>query len=266
MRTGRDLEHAHRQNAKIIQGLPSNIATPAPLATLGWLSIEAHIAIMKLTFLWKILCLLVNNIYRRIVIFVILQIQTGVIDTNRCYLRSPIVGMYQLVKTYGFLEMLKDGINSDDFGCFLEKKRLVRKRVLESELNRWKATCIMHEQLDMYVETNNRTAMHPWWIFSRNMPNMMRKVASVMALLMGGQPRALQRNIEGRRCRICETLENDDSVHVLFICSSLHKIRGPSWKKIVETMPTAMARDIDSLSYRNRLSCLLSGFWRQLYS
>ena len=46
-----ELESAHREHAKIIQGLPNNVPNPAPLATLGWMSISSYVAIMKLRFL-----------------------------------------------------------------------------------------------------------------------------------------------------------------------------------------------------------------------
>ena len=39
------LESIHRQNAKLVQSLPSNVHTPAPLATIGWISMFAHIAV-----------------------------------------------------------------------------------------------------------------------------------------------------------------------------------------------------------------------------
>ena len=34
-----ELETAHRQHARLVQGIPINIPNPAPLATLGWMSI-----------------------------------------------------------------------------------------------------------------------------------------------------------------------------------------------------------------------------------
>ena len=43
-----ELETAHRVNAKIIQGTPMNIPSPAPLATLGWLSIKSYIFLIRI--------------------------------------------------------------------------------------------------------------------------------------------------------------------------------------------------------------------------
>ena len=45
------MEAAHRQNANIIMNLPKSTPKPAPLALLGWKSIESYIAYMKITFM-----------------------------------------------------------------------------------------------------------------------------------------------------------------------------------------------------------------------
>ena len=65
----RELDDAHRQNAKIVQGLPANISKTAPLALLGWLTLESYIDMNKMLFLWKMLCLPHEIIYRRITTF-----------------------------------------------------------------------------------------------------------------------------------------------------------------------------------------------------
>ena len=60
------LENEHRQNAKLIQGIPQNTHRSAPLATLGWLTMAAYVAIIKLSFVFRILLLPEGNIYRQI--------------------------------------------------------------------------------------------------------------------------------------------------------------------------------------------------------
>jgi len=66
-----ELEKAHRNHAKLIQGLPQNVPNPAPLATLGWMSMTSYIAIMKLCFLLKILCFPDGMIYKRVCVYII---------------------------------------------------------------------------------------------------------------------------------------------------------------------------------------------------
>ena len=91
------------------------------------------------------------------------------------------------------------------------------------------------------------------------MPNMTRKVSALMALLLGGQPTGLQRNIEGKRCQLCYSDTNDDVVHVLWACQALDKCRKPRWENVISTMPESMAQDIQQLQWNEITLCILSG-------
>ena len=57
------LENAHRQFARFVQYLPQNTPTPSSLATLGWMSITPQIALLKIMFILRTLCLPVHNIF-----------------------------------------------------------------------------------------------------------------------------------------------------------------------------------------------------------
>ena len=63
------LENSHRTFAKYIQNIPQNTPNPAPLATLGWLSISAYIAFIKIMFIVRTLCLPVSNVYRQVMVY-----------------------------------------------------------------------------------------------------------------------------------------------------------------------------------------------------
>ena len=63
-----DLEQAHRQNAIMVQGLPTTVPKPAPLALLGWQTIESFIAYLKIMFMIRTLCLDNQNVYRKLMI------------------------------------------------------------------------------------------------------------------------------------------------------------------------------------------------------
>ena len=61
-----ELDKAHRQNARIVQNLPSMTHKPSTHATIGWLTMKSYIAIRNMVFLWSILCLPDTNIYIRL--------------------------------------------------------------------------------------------------------------------------------------------------------------------------------------------------------
>ena len=62
------LEQAHGSIAKLIQGLPRQTINATCIAPIGWISVEAFIDLMKMMFLWRVLSLPVNNIYKQIAI------------------------------------------------------------------------------------------------------------------------------------------------------------------------------------------------------
>lgn len=104
-----EMETAHKQHAKIVQNVPMNVPNPAPLATIGWMSVTSHVAIMKLCFLWRILCLHNDNIYKRIVICVLNEIMNGEITTIM-ERSSPITSMYIMAKKYHITTVIKHGL------------------------------------------------------------------------------------------------------------------------------------------------------------
>ena len=63
-----NLESAHRANAKIVQWSQQKLPNPAPLATLGWLSLGSYLDIQRMMLMWRILCLPVNNVYRSVLL------------------------------------------------------------------------------------------------------------------------------------------------------------------------------------------------------
>ena len=77
-----ELEQEHRQFAKTIQGLSNNVPNPAPLATLGWVTIYPFVATRKL-----ILALPSDNIYKRVT-----ELNRGIIvqKGNDLFSNTPI--------------------------------------------------------------------------------------------------------------------------------------------------------------------------------
>ncbi len=63
-----ELEATHRSCALRLQGLPPQTSMPVPLATLGWVRIQASIDIAKIIFLFSLLLLPLTCVYKRVVI------------------------------------------------------------------------------------------------------------------------------------------------------------------------------------------------------
>ena len=264
-----DMEHAHRQHAKIIQGLPMNSPKPAPLATVGWLTIGAYVAILKLCFLWRILSLPVENIYRRITVE---RLQQCFLE-SRANKLSPIADIFSYVSKYGLREKLLQYVFMNTEVNLQESKRYIKKVVWDLETLSWKATQYLYPELSMYYNKVPEIQMHAWWRINLKPYGLINKISCVLSLLIGGQPPGLQRNFNSSRCGLCQnSMEKEDPCHVLFSCPALEGQRNRTWQRVLQSMPPAMVRQQLGVSNREKteflLSCLnntVTTEWHEIY-
>ena len=98
------------------------------------------------------------------------------------------------------------------------------------------------------------------------------QVSATIAVLIGSQPRGLQRNFNDKLCNICEIYGRDNSVHILFECTVLEDVRSKYLNKLFSSMPDNMAYDINRLNNVDKAKCMLSGYgkryvpeWNSIY-
>ena len=262
-----DLEKAHRQNSKTIQSLPPSVPNPAVYSTLGWLSMEAYIAQVKIIFLWKIAMCLRDTIYFRAIRFIIELIISGSYKSKT----SPIRDTLMRASKLGIMSKVVDCVFSID--CehnFLAEKSKIKKLIFDLEISRWRATCMMYSSLRLYRKSTNDISLNCWWYYVKTKPNMSRRVSSVIAVLVGSQPSGLQRNHGASSCGLCGCQE--DASHVIFDCIKLSDKRRQLWSQVESTMPQGLRNDINDMTSIEKSIILLSGFgnkfireWSELY-
>ena len=71
------LESFHANSAKLFQGLPGNACNVGSIGTIGWSSIRAKIDIMRMLFLWRILWLPMTNLYKTLLVKMIVTFMEG---------------------------------------------------------------------------------------------------------------------------------------------------------------------------------------------
>ena len=101
--------------------------------------------------------------------------------------------------------------------------------------------------------------MHPWWIFCRDRPQFTPAVRSVMALLLGTQPKSMQCNFSGSPCGMCGVSIKEDGKHILFECEALCQVRAACWERIMNDLPPAMARDLTESQAKDRARLIIAG-------
>ena len=251
------LETAHRINAKNIQGIPLTVSTPAPLATLGWLSISSYVDIQRIMFLIRTCCLPDENFYKRVMMYRIDNLRQ---NNELCFkMKSPVYIMLQSFKKYGLYEMLLNCMDKNDFGSVIMWKKYVKKSVWDLEYIQWQVTCSMYSKLKIYNISVKEIKLHPWWEVVKIFPYMFKKVSAVLSVLMGDQPRGLQ-IFDQLRCQICHDYKVDCAFHVLFECVTLEDIRNPLLCKISDSVPECEKVAYEAMNVNDKMSWLLSGF------
>ena len=252
----RQLDDAHRQNAKIVQGLPANISKQPPLTLLGWLTLESYIDMNKILFLWNMLCLPHENIYRRITTFIISLLLSEHVHKKR---DSPISSMLKVVTAYKRDEILREHLLRGDFGDFYRWKRLIKKIVWDNEITKWKLSCMLYSELDVYRNCVCHMGMHSWWQLARHKPNLTNLVSGVLAVLQGGQPRGMQCNFDSKACKLCDTAQRDNAQHVLFVCPGLDTVRFRAWDSVIRSMPDLLVVELRNSNIKTKWEIILSG-------
>ena len=252
-----ELEAAHRQNAKLIQGLPVGTPNPAPLATLGWLSMATFIALKKILFIWKIVCLPKENIYRQIVTYLINSLS----EDGKPPYSSPVYDMYRMVCKYGLESPFFNIMNDTEAANYMHWKSKIKRIVWQFEIYRWKASCTLYPELRLHSEYVHSIKMNMWWKFSQNNPRYSVKASAVVALLCGAQPKQLQRNLNSCKseCGLCKSKEKDDFNHVFINCPNTVDARNTFWSQIYDPMPQTMRTDLQELGKKKAIEILLSG-------
>ena len=211
-------------------------------------------------FLWRTLCLPEGNEYRTLMlnsIEICLSHMANGIQNRHV---GPVAYILQSVFEYGFTEALQNCIRNNNFGHPNTWKRIVKNAVWENENIKWKASCILYGSLKEYASSMSCIKIHPWWYLTKDRPHLVKFVSSVMALLLGSQPRGFQRNFDHIMCKICDSRYIDSPKHVLFECSNLHELREKLLKDTMQSMPNRMARDFKDLDIDEATNFVLYAF------
>ena len=240
--------------SKVIQNLPNNTRNAAHLALVGWHTLDTKISIMKLSFLWRLLCLPIDNIYRRILTFFL---HLCLYD-NYVNLKSPTYSIFTYVKRYSMTHVLIDSLHSDNQGKIAYYKKMIKTTVFKYEACCWKATMFLLHNLPFYECSVLSIKLHPWWYFVKASPSYYRQVSSIVALICGSQPKFLQCNFDDKFCCLCCDRSIDTPIHILFECSSLDIVRNLYLGKVRLSMPLAMKNEFNNMTNSNKCLFILS--------
>ena len=250
-----DLEKAHRHHARLIQDIPENTPKPAVLATLGWLSIGSYLSILQIMFMIRVLCLPSQNIYRKIMVHQLSSLRMQNIE--KLSMRSPVLLMYKKAKQYGLENCVIKCLTSGNLSMIPYYKHIVKHTIWERENVMWKASAMMYKELGVYLKCISAIKILPWWLYAQKCPHHKVRISCIIAVLMGSQPKGMQRNIGKKKCHLCGMSESPK--HILFECPKLVNPRTQSWEGVLGVMPHSMMIDVDQLNMADKTAFILSG-------
>ena len=264
------LEENHRQNAQLIQNLPSRTPKPAGAALLGWQSISSFIAYLKIMFMIRVLCLQPNSLYKRLMI-------AGIENHNmygvRRYL-TPVDDIMRYVKQYGVSDIVRRCQHHGTWKMVEGVKRKIKLTVLKCDENLWRASCMLYRSLNLYHKHVVYKKMNVWWRFVAKNPGAFRSVSCVVSLICGSQPNGYGANFGSRkRCQICDGFVVETMEHIVFNCTALEDVRATALHELLDSMPRAMKMSFCELPTESKLEIIVTGLsdtyiedWSNVYS
>ena len=218
---------------------------------------SAHIAVMKIMFIVRTLCLPVDSMYRQLLVSRIDMLKNVSFDDVRFV--GPVLSCWECVRKYNLEDVVMPFVEIGDPKKVLSTKRVVKARVKEIEYTRWRYSCMFYGDLKMYLEVVTDIKPIVWWSFVQSHPVFNKKAAAVVSILMGGQPRGLQCNFTSDLCGICFQREHDDPIHILFVCDGLQEERELASQPLINSLPLPMLISYNNLSNSEKLKFMFSG-------
>ena len=271
----REMESFHASIAKALQGLPENACNIGAIRTLGWTSIQSNIDINRLLFLWRIICLPVTCIYKRLLIT-----RYGYICYDMYDCKGPLKCMLDTAKKYNLFNHVREAIESGQHITMNAWKRLVKETVRQKEECKWRVNASLYSSLRRLRQSMPSLSISAWWSLCQNNPCIVDKCKTAIKLLLECHqlnvrvckyPNSL---VKSSLCTSCNMFINDTIEHMLFECSSLYDIRKRLWNNIIDECPSEIfIRQMEQMDSDKRatylVSCLHNSYiveWNHLFN
>ena len=254
------LEVSHKNIAKRVQGLSKSAPNPVPLATLGWLSISAHIAVARISFILAISLLPLDNVYRRL----------AFIRINNHSMRpkqiGPVAESLHAAAKYGMLNNVTEAFNGNDVRTIKSWKGHVKKKVVEIETQRWLMSCILYSRLRIFSSAIKQF-MWPWWKHAALYVEDTKSCTKMLRLMIEFTDN------HHAICKFCNEYCVISAEHFIFECKFGSELRNVLWDEVLRNSPGVMGLMLREMSYAERVIFILSGFkctyvkeWGKFYS
>ena len=257
------MEAFHVKNAKLFQGLLPNACNIGSLLLIGWCTISARIDISRLLFMWRILTLPMDCIYKCILIRRILQLTD---DNAKREGKGPVYKMVQICSKYNLLEFVLECITCADYLNVKQWKRMVYDVVLRNDKKRLNVSSMMYKSLGRIKNNVTTHTMIGWWKHAKYVPTHVRYCRIVINLLLNTY------RLGRENCKLCLTSQRNSIEHILFVCPKLQETREVQLQKVRDCNPKCLVNEINDMCIPERTRFILNAFycnyvteWMELY-
>ena len=264
------LEDSHRDNARLVQNLPIRTPKPAPVMMMGWQSIEAVIAYMKIMFLIRVLCLGADSIYRKLLVIGMETYR----EKGPQRVHTPVCDMMKYVDRYRLSNKIEECLTSGNWKMAQSLKQVVKGIIQKCDEDLMRASCLLYRNLSTFTDCVQYKTLNVWWKCVAISSNAFRSVSCVIALLCGTQPNGYGVNFGSQqRCQICCDYVTETMEHIIFECTGLQTKRHIVMELLMKSMPHAMRESFMMMNSKAKVVFILSGLgssnyvpeWQDIY-
>ncbi len=254
-----NMESFHCGIAKHVQNLPTQCSNPGSLATLGWKNIRAHCSFLKFIFLWQLLTLPFQCIYKTVCVRrLCLIFYTG---KSR---RGPLWNIIEICKEYGICEIVRSALESGEYMSKMLWKRMIKDTIGKLETKRWSIKCKMYKTL--YFMSSYKFKMSVWWIHAYHDHSFARQNRIIVKLLLN-----VFMYLE-KDCPCCNNYVANSVTHILFDCICNVDQRVSLWNDVKVNSPAGLILDMERMSMVDRTRFILNACnvsyvkeWKHMY-
>lgn len=233
--------------------LPQSTPNPCVLPQLGWFTINGYIDLLKLTFMWRILMLGMNTIYKSIVIKRLIYSE-GSPPANSI---SPILCCINVAKKYDVYAILLKCIIEPTSLSLTEFKKLVKEKIKVHEMKQHLLSFGMYKNVELYRKVFSGATVWPWYIHASHYPDKGKLCRQLMLCIMEFDEDAKRYGL--RNC-LYHPHKKKCFRHIIFECEAICNERNVNMKLLQESIPQAMFKDLCSMALDEKCIFILCGF------
>ena len=198
-------------------------------------------------FLWRVLLLPMNSIYKIVMVYRILEI----FELDFMHKNTPVCKMLQTCSRYGLLETVIHAVQNGQYICMNQWKVWVRKVVFDNSKKTCKIASYMFQSMSLLSKCSFENGIIGWWYYAHYAPQDFKMCSTIVRLLLNSY------RINGKICNVCYEGIYDVS-HILFVCKEIEERRSLLWNRVLASCPPRLAYELTQMNHKSRAQLILA--------